>query len=481
LSFARKRTVTSGSLAFSAASVWATGLIATALLASSAWPQTTSDGAGELLSEGLSLMHSGDFEAAITKLQQATRLSPGSAAAHYNLALALVASRREDEAIPELKSVVALNPRLEAAHYDLGILLEHKGQFAGALEQFKEFHTLRPDDTGARVHIIYNDFKLGNETEGMELVHQMLQEQPTAAVRAQVGILLADSGHSAEALKPLQQAAKEMPDVAVIHFNLGQVLLHSPDENSWHDGEKEIEIALQLSPREPKYYETLGTWYLERRDLEHASALFKRGIQEIPTSASLYLMLGIAEADLHGTATAKPYIEKAIELDPNAALGYNLLGNLYLRLGDYEHALPNYQKAATLSPNSDLYSYDVALVLERMNHIEEAIPYAQNAIRLKPDRSPAHYILGKLYSKLGRNNEAIRELEMCVRLNPQADAAYYLLARTNLKLGHRSEAEGWSRRFDELKTEQDRRVGLSGPANQAAGLLDVPVPWNRVP
>jgi Flp pilus assembly protein TadD len=82
-----------------------------------------------LVSEGLSLMKSGAFDNAASKFREAIQLKLDLAAAHYDLALALLRSHRESEALPELQAVVALSPAFDAAHYNLAMLLEEGGQF----------------------------------------------------------------------------------------------------------------------------------------------------------------------------------------------------------------------------------------------------------------------------------------------------------------------------------------------------------------
>jgi tetratricopeptide (TPR) repeat protein len=224
----------------------------------------------------------------------------------------------------------------------------------------------------------------------------------------------------------------------------------------------------------------LARAYLGAGKLDLATSLLEQGIRQFPASVDLYLMMGIAEAERHGAAAAKPYITRGIKIGPEVPLGYNLLGNLDLRVGDYENALRNYRKAEELAPENGLYYYDVALVLERMDRVAEAIPFAEQSIRLNPDRDAGHYLLGKLYFKSGRQAEAIRELEVCIRLNPQADAPYYLLARTYKQLGRQDRAEEWNRKLTQLKEEKNRRIGLMGPANQLSDIQNAPLPWDRI-
>jgi tetratricopeptide (TPR) repeat protein len=466
----------------------------------------TADPAGPQITAGLNLMRGGDFERAAAAFREAIKIDPASDSAHYNLALALVRLHQPAEAAEHLKAVISSNPNSAIARYNLGILLEQQGRFSEAVEEFQAVAQLKPDDAAVQVHLVYNYFRLGNSENAIKLADDTLTRFPDDRIKAQLGVVLLENRQYGKAIAPLEQARAAAPDSAAmavylarayqgagntdraidlfreasrlkpdddsIRFDLGRLLLQSRPDAS-EAGIAEIESAIRFSPRKPEYYETMGKWLLERHSLDRACSVLKQGVAQIPDSVNLQLMLGMAEAELHGAAAAQPYIERAIALDPRAPLGYSLLGNVFLRVGDYDRALVNYKKAFELAPANGLYCYDVALVLERMNKISEAVPYAERSVRLDPGRGPTHYILGKLLAKLGRNQEAITQLEESVRLNPQLQASYYLLARTYMTLGKQAQADEWNRRLSDLKASQDQRIGLAGPASDAMDTRDL--------
>jgi tetratricopeptide (TPR) repeat protein len=475
--------------------------------------QQSGEAVESLLSDGLTLMNSGDFRGAASKFHGAVQSRPASAAAHYNLALALLRLNENSEAAEELKKVTVLAPQIATAHYNLAILFEQNGDFTQAIEQLQACRDLNAADPAPTVHLVQDYFKTGAASKALGLARETLSQSSDLRVKAQLGIVLVQNGSAEGALEPLEtvvhsapnattvipylaraymdignpgkaedllkQAVQLNPQDTGIHFSLGRVLLASSKLDKQQQGLDELNTAIRLSPQTSEYYETLGRWLLERNQLEHASSVLKQGLEQVPTSVNLNLMFGIAEADLHGTTAAKSYIETALSLDPHAALGYNLLGNLFLRNGLYDDALKNYTKAAELAPQNDLYMYDVALALERMNKLAQAIPYAEKSVSLKPDRGITHYLLGKLYAKVDRHADAIPELEACIRLDPQAYPAYYLLARTYRKHGDQPKAEQWAAKLNELKAARDYRIGLSGPATASTSLLETPAPWDK--
>jgi tetratricopeptide (TPR) repeat protein len=466
-----------------------------------------------LIAEGIAMMRSGQFKEASSALREAVRLDPSSVAAHYNLALALLRLSDESEAAAELKKATVLAPKLVAAHYNLALLLEHSGKLTEAIEQLQAVRALEPGDAAALTHLVQDEFKTGASGQALEAAREALAQSSDPRFKAGLGVLLVQNGHASDAIEPLEtavrstpdavsimpylaraymetghpeqatvllrEAVKLAPDTSEVHFNLGRMLLRSSTAELQRQGLDEMETAIRLSPHSSEYYEELGRLLLEKGQVEQASSVLKRGLEQAAGSVNMNLLLGVAEADLQGSQAAKPYVEKALALDPHAALAYNLLGNLSLRVGNYEDALRNYRKAMELSPTNDLYAYDVALALERMNRLDDAIPYAEKSVRLKPDRGITHYMLGKLYAKANRNDDAIRELETCIWLDPQADQCYYVLSRIYKTLGDGLRAEQWSARFRELKAARDRRVGLASPASESSSLLTAPALWDQ--
>ncbi len=394
----------------------------------------------DLVSQGAVLMQSGDYQHAAEKFREAVRLEPGSVSAHYNLALALVRLRREKAAIEELETVTKLDSKLDVAHYNLAVLLEQSGQFTNAIRELQTVRELNSDDPAPLIHLAGDYFRTGQSSQALSAAHQALQHFSEPKVKAQIGALLLQNGHAQEAVSPLEDALHGAPDSAPV----------------------------------------LARALLSTGRLSEASAVLHQALERDGSSVETNLMLGIAEADLHGASAAQPYIEKALRLDPRSALGYDLLGNLYLRAGNYAEAAKNYQTATQLASENDLYAYGAALALERLDKTEEAIPYAQTAVRLRPERAINCYLLGKLYEKTGRDRDAIRELKECVHLNPQADAAYYLLARIYSKSGDPAEAAAWMEKFDKLKSAHDQTVGLMTPASESLSIENAPAPWDRV-
>jgi tetratricopeptide (TPR) repeat protein len=284
-----------------------------------------------------------------------------------------------------------------------------------------------------------------------------------------------------EALRSFREAVRLKPDEANVHYELGRLLINSPDMKVQAEGAEEMGKAIRLNPQGTDYYINLSGWLINH-DVKSAVVLLTQLVRNSRPSDKLYLMLGLAQYGLYGSGPAIPTLKKVIDLNPHAAPAYNLLGGCYFRDGDYNHALKYYQRATEEDPQNGLYYYGVARALESLNRVSEAIPVAERSISLEPRSGRSHYLLGKIYAKLGRDNEAVQELETAVRLDPDSESSYYLLARTYMRLNDPDKAQQWTQKLRELtikerqkeskKGQAERRVleGMEGPLSEPSDL-----------
>jgi tetratricopeptide (TPR) repeat protein len=253
---------------------------------------------------------------------------------------------------------------------------------------------------------------------------------------------------------------------ALARYHLGVLLLQDASPETQKQGAAELQASIQLLPRQSASYEALAKWMLETGQAEAALALLQNAAHSTKLTAQATLLLGLAQAAVHGTDAARPVIEQAIALDPHIALAHNVLGYCYFRAGDYPRAYDSYAEALRFEPANGLFAYDVALALEKQNKIAEAIPFAEKAAAATPLPPSAHYLLGKLYAKNGKLSDAIHELEVAVQLNPSMPYPYYLLARTYMQSGDTQKAQEWNTRFQDLKRAQDKQTQLGPPSSE---------------
>lgn len=127
---------------------------------------------------GNAFYHSGQFDNAIAEYQDALRLDSGNLNLHLNLGNAFYKELRFDDAIAEYQQVAHLDPGNAVVHNNLGETLAKKGQTDDAIAQYREAIRLKPDYAQAYNNLGYLLQKNGRIPEAISQYQRALQVNP---------------------------------------------------------------------------------------------------------------------------------------------------------------------------------------------------------------------------------------------------------------------------------------------------------------
>ena len=147
---------------------------------------------------------------------------------------------RLEDAASNFWQAISYRPDYPDAHYNLGVLRFKKGDYDGAIEQFRTTLSISPNDPGTNA-------MLGNAL-------------------VQKGLLREAAGH-------YQKALESEPESQLALNNLAWLLAAGPDD-SLRDGKTAVELALKLNQvtrrNNPFYIRTLAAAYAEAGEFENA-------------------------------------------------------------------------------------------------------------------------------------------------------------------------------------------------------------------
>jgi len=206
----------------------------------------------------------GDYNKALTNYQKVVTLNPNLAIAHKNIGDALLALEEPDKAISSYQTAVDIDPELAEAWYNLGLVERQQLNLDRAEKAFNRALTLRPGYTAAKrglarllcqqgrlknslalyqklIKLCPDDYDLKGEMIDIlhlkgdldtiqTLTQEILNELPEdpRALNFQ-GLLYQAQGRAPTAIKILQQAVKNAPELFYIHSNLLYAMLMNPD------------------------------------------------------------------------------------------------------------------------------------------------------------------------------------------------------------------------------------------------------------
>ncbi len=156
------------------------------------------------------------------------------------------------------------------------------------------------------------------------------------------------AGRLAEAAAAYDKVLAIEPNIAGVHFKLGNVL---KDQEKFDEAAARYEQAIALRPDYAQAYYHLGTLLSDRGKLDEAATRFQQVIALRPDHAGAHYNLGNTLKQLDRLDQARARYEQAIALRPDYAKAYNNLGNVLLIQGKLDEAVARYEQALALRPD----------------------------------------------------------------------------------------------------------------------------------
>jgi len=170
--------------------------------------------------------------------RRALELNGRDAVAHHNLAWLNHLMGRDEEARREWEQAVAIDPATAIYHLSLGFFLEESGDPEGAKWQYVAAVELTPavldSPFFARFRSRLSGWADGVVQEAMANTESRLKAGDDPILKARLGKLCLYRGDLERAGHLLESAAKDLPNLPMVWFNLGEVRrLQGSREQAW--------------------------------------------------------------------------------------------------------------------------------------------------------------------------------------------------------------------------------------------------------
>jgi serine/threonine protein kinase/tetratricopeptide (TPR) repeat protein len=188
--------------------------------------------------------------------------------------------------------------------------------------------------------------------------------------------------------------------------------------------------------------------YHKHENIDSAISAFNRALSLDPKYAEAYAGLGkaywLGYEEGQGTSEwmdkARSACDQAVANSPNLAEGYACLGNVYRQTGQYEKSVAQFQKATVLDATSDEAFRGLADVYQKLNKPAEAEATFRKAISLRPQYWAGYSWLGVFYWQEGRYDDAVKVFKEVTLLAPDNYRGYSDLGAMYVMKGQNSEA-----------------------------------------
>lgn len=275
---------------------------------------------GRLLDAGRQALDQGNYPAAITALEEAARLAPGSAEVHALLGKAYLRDRKAHPAATHLEKAV------QAGAQDPNTLL-HLGAAWWELKRTADAERLfrRALDSGATTLVALQQLGRlllfeGRAAEAIEPLGRAATLRPEDVdLRLDLAAALEGAGKDKEALAAYREAVQKAPDLPRARYGLARLLLRTGDRDA---AAREMEVYQRLFAAQRERTRQEG---LSRARLDQGWSVFQAGrhreaieiFSSLPETVESLSGLAFSRSGLGDHRGATEALEKALALAPD--------------------------------------------------------------------------------------------------------------------------------------------------------------------
>jgi choline-sulfatase len=215
------------------------------------------------------------------------------------------------------RELVARNPRMQLGYQHLAFLLEENGDTAGAVKVLE-----RAAANGVRSEALDRRHGLllaeeGKPKDAVAILGRYAQSRDGETLNA-LGIALADSGRTDDALEVFRRVLAADPSNVQAHQNIGITLLKADRPGSIGQARENLEKSIALGVRNPKAWNALGVAWMRSDAPARALDAWARCVEYGPEEYDALYNMGLVALRIGEKERAKEAFEKFLTSAPPA-------------------------------------------------------------------------------------------------------------------------------------------------------------------
>jgi tetratricopeptide (TPR) repeat protein/4-amino-4-deoxy-L-arabinose transferase-like glycosyltransferase len=230
-----------------------------------------------------------------------------------------------------------------------------------------------------------------------------------------LGLVLAQSSRTEEAISHYEQALRLKPDNANAHNNLGCALAV---QGLLTKAICHYQQALRIKPDYADAHTNWGVALMDLGRLTESLEHFEAVVRIAPTNAEAYWNCAKAMTNLGRPADAIEQCKLALQISPHFAAAHNVWGNALMSLGRSVEAIQHYESALRLKPDYAIAHNNWGNALLDSSRPAEAIEHYRQAVEIQPDLAAAQFNWTRALLALGRPAEAVEHGRIAARASP---------------------------------------------------------------
>jgi Flp pilus assembly protein TadD len=195
------------------------------------------------------------------------------------------------------------------------------------------------------------------------------------------------------------------------------------------DAFRVLETAIEIDPQDETNYLDLAILCLEHNQEQRSVLAATAGIARIPKASSLYLIRGVAYAQLATYDKAESDFMTAAELEPDQPHSTIAMSLLYSDRNELDKEKALLTRQLTVTPNDAVTNYMLADLLIRSGALphqpdfDKALMHLRKSLAAKPDSAEAQILMAKLLAQNGNYEDALSHIDVALKAEPKNQSA----------------------------------------------------------
>ncbi|MFQ5731904.1 MAG: tetratricopeptide repeat protein [Planctomycetaceae bacterium] len=390
---------------------------------------------------------------ALERFGRLAELCPNSPDVHARLGEIHRQSGNPPEAVAAWWRAVECNPDDPQLVNDLGIALQETGEPEAAAACFQRAMELQPSFVSAVHNLAVLLETLGRRAEALTVLRDALSCIDDANLHCTLGVLMLRDGHTAEAVRNFQVAAKVDPGCTTAHVELGRRLMA---EDALATAEFHLRTAVRLDAGNGAAHVLLGRTLVLLHRSDEALPVLQRGVELVPGVAEAHTSLGHALRDAGRLDEAAEAYRRALSIDPASIETRFLFARTLLELERFEEAAAEFQQLADADVHAPQLHFYLGNALKGQGRFDDAERAYRRDCEIDPDATRSLYELGNVHRHRHEYAEARECYESVLQRKPDDFDVLIALGNVLKTLDEQQEAAATYRKVLQLIPEQPR-------------------------
>jgi tetratricopeptide (TPR) repeat protein len=332
---------------------------------------------------------------------------------------------RDPRAPRYVQRLLSVDPTNEVANAMAGALAYPSQDCASVVDHFEQSRGAVYKDENALAEFADCLLKIGKAGQALEVLDRGSQLH-SASVQLKYDLAVAylrnhDPAQAVRTLEPLTEV-KDSGLLNLLAYAYTQV--DRPD-----DAFRTLENAIELRPLEQSNYLDLAILCLEHSQENRSVIAATAGIARIGKAPDLYLIRGVAYAQLAKYDKAESDFTTAAQLEPNQPHGIIAMSLLYSDRNELQKEKALLDKQLKITPNDAVANYLLADLLIREGaapgqpEFEEARSDVAKSLMANPNSAEAQILAGRLCERTDEFSAALDHFQSALKVQPDNRAA----------------------------------------------------------